>query len=241
MQITQVHTDVLLALNLQLPFGCCRLMPACWPVLRDAIRGYSQAEADKLPVPERRRRTSRRVANGARFVYLLIQIVCIVILFESDSALGSSWRAAYATYAWSFLSLTTANLLLYAFLCVSDPGFLPIHETDTENKPLVGDPSQDSSSDIPDPGNPPVHKQQAGAASYQPLPYPTNYANYINPALSRSSHDTAAVTTPWWDLPNPGTFQCINQQFASPMLQEDLTGLGRPARPVGLLKAYPPA
>ena len=180
------------------------LMPGCWPVLRDAIRGYSQAEADKLSIPERRKRTSRRVANGARLVYLLLQLVCIVILFQSDSALGSSWQA-HSTYAWSFLGLVAANLLLYFFLCRSDPGFLPIKEHDTESNPLIDNPSQQHSSAKPAPGDPSVLVQHPGAPSYQPLPYPTNYANYINPALvGHTNHETGAATTPWWDLPNPG-------------------------------------
>ena len=201
-------------------------MPACWPILRDAIRGYSQVEADKLSIPERRKRTSRRVANGARFVYLLIQILCIAILFQSDSALGSSWKASDSTYAWGFLSLVTANLLLYVFLCTSDPGFLPIKETDPENNALIGNPSQDSSSNPPGLSDPPAQVQQTGAASYQPLPYPTNYANYINPALTHSSHDAAAVTTPWWDLPNPGTFYCFEQQYTTSHSSKTVTGLG---------------
>lgn len=181
-------------------------MPGCWPVVRDAIRGYSQAEADKLSIPDRRKRTSRRVANGARLFYLAIQLVCLVVLFQSDSELGRSWRGANSVYAWSFLGLVTGNLILYTSLCKSDPGFLPVKQQDTESSPLVDNRSQQQGADQSDTTLPleQVHIQ-SGTSSYQPLPYPTNYANYINPALvGRSSQDTPAVTTPWWDLPNPG-------------------------------------
>lgn len=184
-------------------------MTGCWSVFRDAVRGYSTAEADKLSIPERRRRTSRRVANGARVVYLSIQLVCLTILLRSDSILGSSWRSANPTYAWCFLALLGANLVLYTFLCSSDPGFLPVRETDVETSPLLDNTSANSSAttgpasreDIPN------SRQAQGAPSYQPLPYPTNYANYINlSALGRSSQQqSGAAAQPWWDLPNPGS------------------------------------
>lgn len=181
-------------------------MPGCWPVLRDAIRGYSQAEADKLSIPERRKRTSSRVANGARLFYLGLQLACTAILFQSESALGRSWRGESNAYAWSFLALVIGNLFLYVLLCKSDPGLLPIKQHDTESSPLIDNPpSQQQATGFQDSGDPPVHVQQQGATSYQPLPYPTNYANYINPALvGNLGSETPAAGTPWWDLPNPG-------------------------------------
>ena len=175
--------------------------------LKTNLRGYSLAEAENLSLSERRRRTSTRVAYVARAVYLSIQLVCIVILLHSESQLGKSWQTPYASYAWSYLALMLVNLLLYTALCMSDPGWLPVKDGNPEAAPLnIDSAAQQAGRD---------EEAVPACDSYGPLPYATNYANYINlGALGRNNPDTSGSTLPWWELPNPGAhaglFACIH-------------------------------
>lgn len=172
----------------------------CLPV-KIAFRGYTDAEAQILSISERRRRTSIRVGYVARTIYLGIQLVCIIILLHSDSGLGTSWRSQHASYAWSFLGLMALNFLLYCVLCNSNPGYLPIKDVDPEQAPLNSSAAaKPSGTDTEAVSDTPTHRD-----GYGPLPYPTNYANYINlSALGRDTTESRASAAPWWDLPNPG-------------------------------------
>lgn len=172
-------------------------MAICLP-LKTKLRGYTEAEAQTLSVSERRRRTSTRVGYVARVIYLGIQLLCITILLHSDSQLGQSWRTPSAAYAWSYLALMLLNLLLYIALCTSNPGYLAIRDADEETAPLNTNPAaQQAGKD--------AEEVQSERSGYGPLPYPTNYANYINlDALGRSTAGASGTSFPWWDLPNPG-------------------------------------
>ena len=175
------------------------LQGLCIP-LRTTVRGYSQAEADSLSVSERRQRTSIRVGYVARTVYLGLQLACIVMLLQSDSQLGKSWQAQHATYAWSFLVLAVLSLLLYIAVCTSNPGYLPVRGTDAESAPVMGTTAQPTDLDSITESAVPGH-----STGYGPLPYPTNYANYINlEALGQNTANRSGEVLPWWDQPNPG-------------------------------------
>lgn len=90
------------------------------------------------------------------------------------------------------------NFVLYLALCTSSPGYLPLPTADEESVALNSkDQVQvDLDSDL-DP-----------AVRVQPLPYPTNHANYINlAALGRNpASEASRAEGPWWNLPNPGLF-----------------------------------
>ncbi|KAA6416466.1 MAG: hypothetical protein FRX49_12665 [Trebouxia sp. A1-2] len=171
----------------------------CLPV-KSSFRGYSEADAQSLSVFERRRRVSKRVAYVTRAIYLGIQLICLVILLRSDSGLGTSWSRHQASYAWSFLALLALNFVLYCALCASDPGFLPVRDADSEQAPLTSDVAEQAGNDMQALLSAPNQRD-----SYGPLPYPTNYANYINlTALGRDTAESRASSIPWWDLPDPG-------------------------------------
>jgi len=175
------------------------LKALCLPV-KTSFRGYSEVDAQTLSVSERRQRVSKRVAYVTRAVYFGIQLVCLVILLRSDSGLGTSWRRQQASYAWSFLALLALNFVLYCALCASSPGFLPIRDADPEQAPLHSDAAEQAGNDTQALLGAPNQRD-----SYGPLPYPTNYANYINlTALGRDTAESRASSLPWWDLPNPG-------------------------------------
>ena len=173
-----------------------------WLPISAVIRGYSAAEAATLSIQERRKRTTRRVGYIAKAVYIGVQVLCVTILLHSDSALGQAWRSTHATYAWSFLGLTFVNFTLYLALCTSCPGYLPLPTTDEESTALNSKAEQvqvDLDADLDT------------AVRVQPLPYPTNHANYINlAALGRNTASEATRTeVPWWNLPSPGLFLLI--------------------------------
>ena len=178
-------------------------MAICWP-LKVAVRGYSEAEAAKLSVSERRKRTTKRVGVIARALYIGVQLVCLVILLQSDSELGQSWRTSHATYTWSFLALLLTNFLLYIALCASSPGYLPVPDTDEEPAALNSPANSEQADIVQDP----PHFDAPNKV--RPLPYPTNHANYINlAALGRDPASEAAGAVPWWDLPVPGIAQAM--------------------------------
>lgn len=170
-----------------------------WLPIKAVIRGYSETEAATLSIYERRKRATKRVGFVAKAVYIGLQLLCLTILLQSDSTLGSSWRSTQSTYAWSFLALTFVNFMLYLALCTSNPGYLPLPTTDEEAIAL----------------NSSAHTKQAhidldadldSSARVQPLPYPTNHANYINlAALGRDpASEASRAEVPWWNLPCPG-------------------------------------
>ena len=180
-------------------------MALCWPI-KAAIRGYSETEATSLTIFERRRRITRRVGIVAKTVYISVQLLCLTVLLQSDSTLGHNWRSSHATYAWSFLALTCANFVLYLALCTSDPGYLPLPAADEESVALNSKAHSDQAHlDLDIDGDTPVR--------VQPLPYPTNHANYINlAALGRDPACESRAELPWWNLPRPGQSSDINQQ-----------------------------
>ena len=174
-------------------------MAICLPI-KAAIRGYSETEAADLSTFERRKRTTRRVGFVAKGVYIGVQLLCVTILLQSDSTLGQAWRSTQATYAWSFLALLCVNFLLYVALCTSSPGYLPLPNADEESVALNSKAHTeqerlelDADLDLP--------------VRIQPLPYPTNHANYIDlAALGRDPGSETRVEVPWWNLPCPGQF-----------------------------------
>ena len=184
----------------------CKLiycMALCWPI-KAAIRGYSETEAAKLTALERRRRTTQRVGIVAKAVYISVQLLCLAILLQSDSTLGQNWRSSQATFAWSFLALTCVNFVLYLALCTSNPGYLPLPIADEESVALNSKTHSDQ---------PHLDRDEDTPIRVQPLPYPTNHANYINlAALGRAPASEARAEVPWWNLPRPGQSSVITQQ-----------------------------
>ena len=182
---------------------------AVWAPVKSVLRGYSQSEASSLSVSERRKRIAKRVAYVVRAIYLGVQLVCLVILLQSDSTLGKSWRSQNASYAWSFLALLTCNFGLYAALCSSNPGYLPVKAADAEEVPLNTDAAATAGPDRL--SDPEIHVD--ATTGYGPLPYPTDYANYINlSALGRGSADAPSSALPWWELPNPGVLAVLRSR-----------------------------
>lgn len=172
-----------------------------WLPIRALITGYSATEGATLSIQERRKRTARRVGFIAKAVYIGVQVLCLTILLQSDSTLGQAWRTTQATYAWSFLALAFVNFVLYLALCTSSPGYLPLSTTDEESVALNSKaPTEQVQVDL-DADLEPVDR-------VQPLPYPTNHANYINlAALGRNpANEASRAEIPWWNLPNPGLF-----------------------------------
>lgn len=180
-------------------------MALCWPI-KAAIRGYSETEAANLTASERRERTTKRVGLVAKAVYICIQLLCLTILLQSDSTLGHNWRSSPAIYAWSFIASTCFSFVLYVALCTSNPGYLPL-PTDGEESVAL---------------NSKAHSEQAHLdhdtgldtpVRVQPLPYPTNHANYINlAALGRCPATETRLEVPWWNLPCPGQCIILSQQ-----------------------------
>lgn len=180
-------------------------MALCWPI-KAAIRGYSEIEAVNLTALERRKRTTQRVGIVAKAVYISVQLLCLTILLQSDSALGQNWRSSQATTAWSFLALTCVNFVLYLALCTSSPGYLPLPDADEESVALNSKTHSDQTHHVFD-------RDEDAPVRVQPLPYPTNHANYINlAALGRDPANEARAEVPWWNLPRPGQSSVITQQ-----------------------------
>lgn len=180
-------------------------MALCWPI-KAAIRGYSETEATNLTALERRRRTTQRVGIVAKTVYISVQLLCLTVLLQSDSTLGHNWRSPQATYAWSFLALMCVNFVLYLALCSSNPGYLPLPTADEESVALNSKAHIDQAHlELDIDGDTPVR--------VQPLPYPTNHANYINlAALGRDPASEVRAEVPWWNLPRPGLSSVVKQQ-----------------------------
>ena len=187
--------------------GTIYCMALCWPN-HAAIRGYSETEAANLTAFERRRRTTQRVGIVAKAVYISVQLLCLTILLQSDSTLGQNWRSSQATYAWSFLALICVNFVLYLTLCTSNPGHLPLPTADEELVAFNSKPRSDQTHlDFHTDGDIPVR--------VQPLPYPTNHANYINlAALGRDPASEARAEVPWWNLPQPGQCSTARSLYA---------------------------
>ncbi|KAL0029088.1 hypothetical protein WJX77_005936 [Trebouxia sp. C0004] len=85
---------------------------------------------------------------------------------------------------------------------------------DPEQAPLTSDAAEQAGNDTQALLGAPNQRD-----SYGPLPYPSNYANYINlTALVRDTAESRVSSLPWWDLPNAGRWYDLTTIVPGPTI-----------------------